>query len=644
MTDIEHYLQQFFSFNTLRTGQKEVIQSIIDGHSAAAIFPTGSGKSLCYQLPALILPHLTLVISPLLALMKDQIDFLAEHNIPAASIDSSQSREESSEVMQGVKNGQIKILMISVERLKNERFREFIKKIPVSLMVVDEAHCISEWGHNFRPDYIKLPDYQKEFNIKQVLLLTATATTHVIADMSREFAIKPENIIVTGFYRENLNLSVQPCAESEKFNFLSDYLHAHQGQASIIYVTLQKTAEQIASRLNKSGLQAEAYHAGLATEVRKDIQQRFMNSQNSCIVATIAFGMGIDKNNIRHIIHYNLPRSIENYAQEIGRAGRDGKPSNCLLLANFSGLNVLENFVYGDTPELYGIEIVLNEIKKSATDWEVLANPLSNQSNIRLLALKTLLVYLEIKAIIKAKYSFYAEYKFKLLVPENELINKFQEERQAFVKAILQHSSKAKIWATLDFDQLQKNYPTDRQRVITALDYFQEKGWIILETKQMTDVYQILNNQFDTPALAQELYQQFKQKEHNQIQRINEMLELFQSQSCLSRQLSHYFSDQQLTQNCGHCSVCQGNYQPWLPKIATETIPQHDLQAMIQELNDAMLRYFSQPASIDLICRYLCGITSPWLTKIKARSLGNFGRYEQYAYADIRSLITGLMI
>ena len=324
-------LEQVFGFTQFRAGQEAVVSAVLAGRSAAAIFPTGSGKSLCYQLSALMLPHLTLVVSPLLALMQDQLAFLQRHGIAAASIDSAQSREDASAVMAKAKSGELKILMISVERLKNERFRNFLQQVPISLLVVDEAHCISEWGHNFRPDYLKLPDYQRQFNIPQALLLTATATPNVIADMQTKFAIAEADVITTGFYRANLNLWVEPVTGAAKRARLVQWMGERIGQPSIVYVTLQKTAEQIAEHLSQHGISANAYHAGMPHNQRENIQRQFMEGRLNCIVATIAFGMGIDKPDVRFVAHLDLPRSIEGYYQETGRAGRDGLPATAWM-------------------------------------------------------------------------------------------------------------------------------------------------------------------------------------------------------------------------------------------------------------------------------------------------------------------------
>lgn len=233
-------LQQVFGYPQFRLGQEKTVSAVLAGRSAAAIFPTGSGKSLCYQLSAVLLPHLTLVVSPLLALMQDQLDFLQRHGISAGSIDSAQSRDAANDVMARARSGELKILMVSVERLKNERFRNFLQSVRISLLVVDEAHCISEWGHNFRPDYLKLPDYQRQFNIPQALLLTATATPKVIADMQAKFAIAPDDVVTTGFYRPNLNLLVEPVSGADKRRRLVQWMSERADQPSIVYVTLQK--------------------------------------------------------------------------------------------------------------------------------------------------------------------------------------------------------------------------------------------------------------------------------------------------------------------------------------------------------------------------------------------------------------------
>ncbi|WP_338660438.1 ATP-dependent DNA helicase RecQ [Pseudomonas bubulae] len=631
-------LEQVFGYPQFRAGQEAVVSAVLAGRSAAAIFPTGSGKSLCYQLPALLLPHLTLVVSPLLALMQDQLAFLQRHGIAAASIDSAQSREDASAVMARAKAGELKILMISVERLKNERFRNFLQQVPISLLVVDEAHCISEWGHNFRPDYLKLPDYQRQFNIPQALLLTATATPNVIADMQAKFAIAETDVITTGFYRANLNLWVEPVSGAAKRQRLVQWMNGRIGQPSIVYVTLQRTAEQIAEHLSQHGISANAYHAGLPHEQREGIQRQFMGGQLNCIVATIAFGMGIDKSDIRNVVHFDLPKSIENYSQEIGRAGRDGQPSDCLVLANRDSLNVLENFVYGDTPELAGIRCVLEELRGAIPEgqWEFMLLPLSDQSNIRQLPLKTLLVQLELRGLIAPRYAYFAEYRFKFLIEPEVLLAKFEGERQQFVSAIIQTSTRARTWATVNFDTLYEQHQADRNRVVKALDYFQEKGWIELESKQMTDVYSLLVSDFDAEALSQELHAYFCAHESGEIKRIHAMLALFASDTCLSYRLARYFGDDQAPRQCGHCSVCAGQVARLPEPPALAPLVDKNVEALCGAFIHRHQEYAGSYPPAERLTRFLCGISVPMFTKMKARAIPGFAALENYPYAEVR--------
>ncbi|WP_460355324.1 MULTISPECIES: RecQ family ATP-dependent DNA helicase [unclassified Pseudomonas] len=632
-------LEQVFGYPQFRPGQEAAISAVLAGRSAAAIFPTGSGKSLCYQVPALLLPHLTLVVSPLLALMQDQLAFLKRHGISAGSIDSAQSRDDANDVMARARSGELKILMISVERLKNERFRNFLQQVTISLLVIDEAHCISEWGHNFRPDYLKLPDYQRQFNIPQTLLLTATATPKVIADMQAKFAIAAEDVVTTGFYRPNLNLLVEPVRGQDKRRRLVEWMSERASQPSIVYVTLQKTAEHIAEHLGRNGIQAEAYHAGLPNDQREAIQKRFMAGQSNCIVATIAFGMGIDKSDIRNVVHFDLPKSIENYSQEIGRAGRDGQPSDCLVLANRDSLNVLENFVYGDTPEREGIRCVLEEMQAAAAEgqWEFLLGPLADQSNIRTLPLKTLLVQMELRGLIAPRYAYYAEYRFKYLLEPEALLERFEGERREFVAAIIHTSSRARTWATVNFEAMYTQYSAERNRVVTALDYFQEKGWVELESKQMTEVYNVLHSDFDSAVLSAELHEYFTRHEQTEVARIHAMLELFATERCLGYRLAEYFGDHNAPEHCGHCSVCHGDVArlpapPELPALVDK-----NFAALCGDFIHRHEQHTGSVPTAERLTRFLCGISVPLFTKLKARTISGYAALEQYPYAEVRS-------
>ncbi|WP_219592616.1 RecQ family ATP-dependent DNA helicase [Aeromonas salmonicida] len=634
---ISSLLTHHFGFDQLRPGQEAVISRLLAGQSAAAIFPTGSGKSLCYQLPALALPHLTLVISPLIALMHDQLAFLHSKGIAAATLDSSQTPEESRRVMQQASDGQLKILMISVERLKNERFRRFIQQVPLSMLVVDEAHCISEWGHNFRPDYLKLPAYRRELKIPQVLLLTATATPAVMADMQAKFDIEDEGLVVTGFYRANLDLAVVPLPAEARDDWLQAEVRREPTAPTIVYVTLQHTAQHCADLLQRAGIRASAYHAGLDSTLRSQIQHDFMAGKVDCIVATIAFGMGIDKADIRRVIHYDLPKSIENYSQEIGRAGRDGLPSHCIVLANRAQLPVLENFVYGDTPDRAAILALLEILSQSGSEWEFGLLRLSNDTNIRQLPLKTLLVYLEMAGVIMPAYSYFAEYRFKFVLDKAEILTRFNPDRRQFLEQLFACAPQARSWCTMDFDALWQGYQGERHRAAAALDYLQQQGWIELESKQMTDVYRVLHQDVDINALADELYALFEKKELSELARLQALLAFFTSSRCLSQELARYFADEQAPSKCGYCSVCRGEVAV-LPPLPTLTLPnENGLRAWCDPL--IALCHTRHPR---ILTRFLCGIATPLTTRVKAKSLAGFGQLAAHPFAEVLAAVSRL--
>lgn len=640
-------LQHTFAFDTFREGQEQTITQLLAGQSTLSIFPTGAGKSLCYQLTAIHLPHLTLVVSPLLALMKDQLAFLKSKGIAAASIDSTLTSQENQAVMGDIRQGKIKILMVSVERFKNERFREFISGVEISMLVVDEAHCISEWGHNFRPDYLKLPQYCRDLGIPLVLLLTATATRKVKKDMAKRFAIAPEHIVQTGFYRDNLDLTILPVTSQAKDATLVELIKQQQG-SGIVYVTLQQSAEQVARYLSQHQISATAYHAGLDNDIRHNIQSDFMAGKIQVVVATIAFGMGIDKADVRFVMHYDLPKSIENYSQEIGRAGRDGLRSSCITLANLDGINTVENFVYGDTPEPEGIAKVVDNIRHEVANgqWELQINSLSNDANIRQLPLKTLLVQLELHQVIKPLYAYFAEYRYKFLQDSDIVLGQFSGERQQFLKAIVDHTQFKKIWGSLDIESLYQQYGCERSRVVAALDYLQAQGAIILESKKITEVFAVKEAALSQPELVQTLSDYFLDKEEKEIQRIAALIRFFELDRCLTANLARYFDDQNAPEQCGHCSVCRGQVATLAYSSQPQMPDDTHLNSVLSGFKQHIETKTKQPPSLGTYCRFLAGISIPLFSRNKVRQLDGFGCCEQVRFQTIKEkvvdIVTGL--
>lgn len=340
----EQILKSVFGYDKFRPGQREIIQNILDGRDTLAVMPTGGGKSLCYQIPALIFDGITVVVSPLISLMQDQVGALLENGVSAAFLNSTLNLDEYKKTVRDIKSGGAKLLYLSPEALATERVKSILREadVPVSCVTIDEAHCISEWGHDFRPDYMEIAAFRNEFKDAVCLALTATATKQVQADIVRNLKLKKPAVLVSSFNRSNIFLNVQP--RTDGLGQIVEFLQEHKEQSGIIYCLSRKEVDSITQELQERGFSAMSYHAGLSDEERADHQNKFIKSQVDVIVATVAFGMGINKPDVRFVIHYALPKSIEEYYQEIGRAGRDGLASEALLLYSAGDIHRIRFF------------------------------------------------------------------------------------------------------------------------------------------------------------------------------------------------------------------------------------------------------------------------------------------------------------
>jgi ATP-dependent DNA helicase RecQ len=631
--DMVRLLRERFGFNDFLPGQRDVIQALERHGRALAVFPTGGGKSICYQLPALAYEGVTLVVSPLIALMKDQIDWLTRHGIAAARLDSSLGPEELAQVGKALERGTLRLLYVAPERFQNERFLQSLERLRIALFAIDEAHCISEWGHNFRPEYLKLAAIARNVRAERVLALTATATPAVVRDICAAFDIPSSAAIVTGFYRSNLELVIEVTGSDERDALLLEHLRQRAPGPSIVYVTLQKTAERLAASLRAAGLPASAYHAGLEPGVRSAIQDQWMSSDRGIVVATIAFGMGIDKSDVRYVYHYNLPKGLESYSQEIGRAGRDGKPSIVELLACPADVPTLENFAYGDTPTESALRGVLDDLLQRGESFALNLTELGDRYDVRPLVLRTALTYLELLGTFRQGTPFYAGYRLRPTLPRAELVAQFKGEPASFLDALLRAAKQGRTWLSFDPEALSTQLGQPRERILRALEVVEERGYGVLEASDVRHRFTRCAGEPEPERLVAELRSRFERREANEVQRIAEVLRLVHAPGCLSNALVAHFGELR-SQPCGHCSRCRAPREPdGAPRPESsdleETWPD---RSTVSELSMSHPQALGEPRQL---ARFLCGLTSPATSRARLSRHALFGVLAERRFARV---------
>lgn len=622
--ELNQALQRQFGHSEFRAGQEAVIRALLAGHSALALFPTGAGKSLCYQLPAVLSEGTALIVSPLIALMKDQVDALRRRGIAAARLDSSLAPAESQQVLADFAAGTLKLLYVAPERLSSESFVGRVRRARISLFAVDEAHCISEWGHNFRPEYLRLARMARELNLSPVLALTATATPEVARDICQSFAIDAADHIQTPFHRANLHLRSSPTAAADRLSLLQARLRSERVRPAVVYVTLQKTAEEVAEALVADGFDARPYHAGLDEAARTAAQEGFMKGSPDVIVATIAFGMGIDKADIRGVFHYNLPKTLENYQQEIGRAGRDGAAALCELFACGDDVIPLENFALGDTPTLAGVADLTGRLLGAGEEFDISRYDLSQATDIRPLVVDTVITYLELEGLLQPVRVFYESVQIEFVRSEAEILRGLSGDRADFLRGVFRAGRRGTRYLTLQPEQAAQELQQPRERVSKALAWLEETGAVRLKPAGIRHAFRLTGErgQRSVPEVAQRLHALFQRREEREGERMAQVLAFAQEPGCLTRHLLNHFGEK-LEQDCGHCRNCTHPPAavPSLPASPPRVWSARD-EALVVRLAGERHAALLEPRQLT---RYLCGLTSPATSRARMTKGGAFG-------------------
>lgn len=561
----ENQLQQIlhtFGVPELREGQGRLIELALAGVNALGVMPTGHGKSLCYQAAALLLGGTSVVVSPLIALMRDQVQSLLRRGIAAARFDSTLTEVERADLLANVAAGKIRLLFVAPESMESPTFLAALQVADLKLFVVDEAHCVSEWGHSFRPDYLKLPGWCRARGFRSVMALTATATKRVQADLCRAFSIEPGHVVEHSPYRPNISrLVAAPVNQAE---FLVDFLQQPQHRPAIVYARTRKGTEELAAVLQSAGLRAACYHAGQGAELREQLQDAFLNNEKDVLVATIAFGMGVDKPDVRAVVHVNLPGSPEAYLQESGRAGRDGKPSTSLVLLHGADVRDARNRVYAAEPDAEGVlravRMLLPVGGRAVSLWE-LGTGCDVPDDVAARALELL----QAADSVQLETTGYKFYKVKPLFP----ISTITDGRTSAEIARLRWLDKNREG---EVETAAEAWDCSYAEAMTQLRECEAAGEWKLTLRQQA-LYLRGRGSADARCVAAELSDAYARRTAAELERLGLLHAMLRGEvGCLNAALEQYFTGS-TRKACGHCAACLHSLPTDIPQPSQSPLP-----------------------------------------------------------------------